>query len=499
MRSIPAPIGRAAGAVAMLLLGCAPAHRAYVAPTSQTIISSTEESQSGKPEHVIYVQNHATVPVTVFSVTLSGCENVKQRCGPEPRNLRVGPGQRTLVARVTPESELRGFGYRFNFSWRADSSSTTALRALAANGDKSARAKLAAMERADSLARTEQGVRYNELSPDDFAAIASRAVSLRADPDSLVLAPGTRTSIERIRVLLVDSQGVAFGRTRWLRWQAPSSGAVQFLPPDAVLARRPGRAVFRFALAEEAQGLLANPIADLELPVVVAYPHNPEAPHFEGLAEDAESGQPMACARVALEDSLQNVVARNRTDGTGVFFLRAPYPGTFRVRVEAAGWAPVYGPPLTAGPNETKQHKYIVRFTEQLVASPYAVDSDDFEHAYPQAVAPTPPRARPRRAAARPTTGAAPSVQRITLGGSPTMPILGIAGGAPARTMWMQFVVDSVGRVDSASIHLPRDAHRTAVANVRHVLPHVRFAPARDAGKPTCELLRMQVNFTPAR
>jgi hypothetical protein len=29
------------------------------------------------------------------------------------------------------------------------------------------------------------------------------------------------------------------------------------------------------------------------------------------------------------------------------------------------------------------------------------------------------------------------------------------------------------------------------------VLPRVRFSPAREKGTPVCEMLRMQVNFSP--
>jgi hypothetical protein len=62
--------------------------------------------------------------------------------------------------------------------------------------------------------------------------------------------------------------------------------------------------------------------------------------------------------------------------------------------------------------------------------------------------------------------------------------------------MWMQFVVDSTGQVDSKSIILPLGTDQRALTSVTQVLPRVRFSPARDEGKPVCELLRMQVNFS---
>ena len=50
------------------LFGCASAQRAYVAPTLETVVSSTEERQSDPPQHLIFVENHSTVPIIVFSV-----------------------------------------------------------------------------------------------------------------------------------------------------------------------------------------------------------------------------------------------------------------------------------------------------------------------------------------------------------------------------------------------------------------------------------------------
>jgi hypothetical protein len=75
------------------------------------------------------------------------------------------------------------------------------------------------------------------------------------------------------------------------------------------------------------------------------------------------------------------------------------------------------------------------------------------------------------------------------------MPILGIIGHAPAGMMWTQLVVDSTGHVDIGSVTLPSGTDQRNLTSLTSVLPRLRFAPARDAGKPVCELLRMQVNF----
>ena len=476
-------------ALVLGLAACSAAttQRAFVAPSSETIISDTEVRQDNPPTHLIYVQNRSTVPVRVFSVSLSSCENIKQPCGPKRANLRLRPGDRLLAIRVEPDNVYRGFSYHFGFNWQADSSGAAALSALAAGGDDASAQRLAATRRADSIRKAAGGPRYNELTRDDFAALAGRVVSMRAQPESLLLAPGEETSLERLQLLLIDDQGRVAGSTRWLEWSVPGVGVADFIPPDRIIARRPGRMLLRFRLANEARPALRSELQDLEVPIVVAYRFDPNAPTFAGRAVDADSKTPLACVRVALEDSAQNVVNTTRTDATGAFYLQAPHTGTYRVRVEMHGWMPVYGPNEVGGADETRQSEYLVQFTEQLLVTrpQFAADADDFRHAQPAAVT--------NEIGPRSTS----LVQGVTLGGSETTPILGIIGRIPPMTTWMQFVVDSAGRVDKASILLPPGTSANAKTSVASVLPRVRFSPAREEGTPVCEMLRMQVNFSP--
>lgn len=489
-------LGTSAVALATsLLLACAPAtQRAFVAPSYQSIVRTTEEREGPPPTHVIYVENHSTVPVKIFAYTLTDCENVNVECGVHRANIHLDADQRVMVVRIEPKVRTLGFRYSFGFSWQDDSSRTTALNALAAAGDSSARVRLAAMQHSDSLQRAQTGTHYNELSRTDFPLIASRVASMRADPESLLIVPGERTSIERIRLLLVEKDGVVLGQTRWVGWRI-ESGAVQFEPPTTLIARRPGRTKIRFHLADEPEKMIGSPVNEVEYSVVAAYPVDAHAPMFDGRALDGESRKPLACASVALEDSAQNVVARERTGAEGTFVLNAPRPGTYRVRVETPGWAPVYGPTELAKADEEKQHEYLVKFSEQMLTARYLREtmSGDGEHARPISVRIDPTGGDARGAK---NHAAAPIAQGVTLGGSEAMPILGIVGRAPSGTSWMQFVVDSTGRVDTGSISLPADTSSKRLASVTSVLPRVRFSPAREAGKPVCELLRMQVNFS---
>jgi len=216
---------------------------------------------------------------------------------------------------------------------------------------------------------------------------------------------------------------------------------------------------------------------------------------------DADTKAGLACASVALEDSAENIVARQRSTAEGIFSLPAPRPGTYRVRVETPGWAPAYGPSEVAKPDEDRQHQYVVKFTEQLLGySSYAANGDEIKHARPVALSTTAAgaSAAPRGKATKKSGGAASEnlATAVTLGGSESMPILGIVGPAPVGTSWMQFVVDSTGHVEPGSITIPGDTASRQLTSVTNILPRVRFSPAREGGRPVCELLRMQVNFS---
>lgn len=467
-----------------LLAGCAPAaQRTYIAPTRETIVSSTEEHEANPPSHLIYITNNSTVPVTVFSLNLTGCENIKNECGAHPSNIKVEPDRRVMVLKVEPRNTSQAWNYAFGFSWHVDSAGA-AISALAEAGDPASQVRLAAMQREDSIRKAEGGAYINELSRTDFASLKGRVAALKAIPESLLIAPGTRKNIDQIKLVLVDSQGRVLGRTRWLRWSPPGSGAFSFMPPTTLVARRPGRAVLRINLSDEAQQLLGVTLGELDYPLIAGYPADPHAPVFEGEALDADTKKPIACMRTTLEDSAQNVVAQDRTSAAGTFTLAAPRPGTYRVRMETIGWAPVYGQSELAGADVDKQHEYLVRFTEQMIMSPMARADDDVEHAEPLGVT---------------RTAGNKLVEQVSLAGSNVTPILGIAGSAPAGTIWAQFAVDSSGRVDTTTISMPTQANAKQIAAARAILPRMRFNPARENGKPVCELIRIQVNFSHRR
>lgn len=447
--------------------------RAYIAPSSDTITSDTDVLTGDPPTHVITVYNRSSVPITVWNVALNGCQNIKQTCGPRRTNIRVAAGGSAMAARVEPDNPRASFTYRFHYSWRPDSSTRGAAISALASADPSLSGIL------------------RELTPNDFRTLSARIARIRPDPESLFMTPGDRAFFNQIRIHVLDGRDSVLGFTRLVGRSVYPGAGVQFAPPDLILARRPGRASVRFQLAADAQNLLARPVPDTELPIVVAYRFEPNAPVFKGRALDGDSKTPLSCVRVAVEDSAQNVVNNTRADATGAFTLKAPRPGAYRVRVETHGWYPWHSAATPATANEEKNEEHQVRFTEQLlVTRAQMAAGPEYEPAHPAAVRFEPV---PARASSRST----PIIHGVTLTGSQTMPILDIRSPLPPQTLWTQFMVDSAGRVDTASIVLPPNTAANVRSTVRYVMPRVRFTPARDSGKPTCELVRLQVNVSP--
>jgi hypothetical protein len=107
--------------LALVIAGCASQSQlVYVAPSNDTIISTTEEGHGATPSHNIYVVNESTVPIIVFGVALRDCENIKQQCESQPANVKIDGGQRRIVMRVEPKSLERAYSYRFSYSWRPE-------------------------------------------------------------------------------------------------------------------------------------------------------------------------------------------------------------------------------------------------------------------------------------------------------------------------------------------------------------------------------------------
>jgi hypothetical protein len=225
---------------------------------------------TSSPGQVVYVTNNSSVPVTVYSVTLRECENIKGGCnGPRSLNLRLSPNTRATLARVEPASTVGSFKFRYSFGWRADSSTTAALGALASTGDSTSRLRLEAIAREDARRRAAVGVIDLDLTASEIAGFADRAGSLHALPDSVVIAVGQRMSLETIRVLLLGQQGETLGRVRAMQWRVAGSPAITVVRPDTVVGIAPGRSTLEMKLPDDLLSTKPALHAALIVPLVV--------------------------------------------------------------------------------------------------------------------------------------------------------------------------------------------------------------------------------------
>jgi hypothetical protein len=234
---------------------------AYVAPNDQTVTSYTEESQAGRPGHVLWVRNMSTVPIHVFSVSLRDCENVKGYCGVSKVNIAIKPGNRSIVKRIDAADPEKGFGYRSSFSWRPDSSDVAALKTLASVGDPTAQRQLEERAEASAARGAMPGNPNYQLDAEAVAALGDRIHALRIEPDSVVV-PAERFFLMRdVHVFAVDSAGRVLGRVRGFGWRY-QPGNVQVLG-DTIVGALPGRTKLEVRLAPPA------PPIGAELSVIV--------------------------------------------------------------------------------------------------------------------------------------------------------------------------------------------------------------------------------------
>lgn len=255
---------------AIVLAACASSSKpAFVAANNQTVFASTEQGHGPNPVHVIYVENRSTIPILVYGATLRRCENVKQRCdSPQKLNVRIAGGRRAPILRVEPRAENLGFTYSSSFSWQADSSGqVAALSVLADEGVQEARENIAAIERADAARRAEVGGHDDWLSTSSLGALGARAAAIRAEPDSIVMRVGEVVTLDRIRLIALDSAGARLGRVRYSFGFQP--GVVAFTRPDTLRAVAAGRVALELRAPIEAQVGRTAPLAPVLVSIIV--------------------------------------------------------------------------------------------------------------------------------------------------------------------------------------------------------------------------------------
>jgi hypothetical protein len=249
--------------------GCATtAPRGYIAATNETVTAEIEQLGPA-PGHVIYLENRSTVPVTVYSLTLRSCENVKQECEkPVRMNVKVRPGHRSTLQRVLPDNIHQRFRYSYSYGWRADSGITAALGVMAEGGSEHAAERLAAVRRAEAARRAEIGVHDEFLTNADIDALSDRVSSIRMEPDSLVMSVGDAVTLDQIRLILLGRDGERLGRVRHFGLYM-RMGTVTLVRPDTLRAIAPGRVEIDLTLPDAIRSERVHALGGARITIVV--------------------------------------------------------------------------------------------------------------------------------------------------------------------------------------------------------------------------------------
>jgi hypothetical protein len=218
-----------------------------------------------------------------------------------------------------------------------------------------------------------------------------------------------------------------------------------------------------------------------------------------GIVRDARSQSPLACVHVSLVDSAGNAVRHTVTDSLGQFYLDAPKPGAYRVRLSTFGWQPFEGPLDTLADVDFKQGSYSVAFTD--LPQPIQLDSLSYrlipvEKRSDRATVDSllAPRRRFAEELRRREDVSGWKSRRI----EPRSAMFrypeglrraGIGGGAIVR-----FIVDSTGRARRESWSVIKTSHEGFAQVLRSFLD-ARWTPSSNGGQPVCELVQYYVHF----
>jgi len=201
-----------------------------------------------------------------------------------------------------------------------------------------------------------------------------------------------------------------------------------------------------------------------------------QAPAESGIVRDAKTGAPLRCLHVMLVDSTDHAVAHTVTDSAGTFVIVAPATGIYRVGFEIFGWERLVGPADTLHDGELRERAYPLTFAVALHGDSLAPGGDLI--------------AALRRRENDAWHSASVQTPDVAIRYPRRMALLRASGDVVA-----QYVVDERGRVPGDSWRPLTFTNDDFLTALRAHLPTMRYAPARLAGRPVCELVRNRVAF----
>lgn len=112
---------RVSGLVGLAALsGACAVNSASSGPARQgsEVVTAWMSDQAGStPGKIIHMRNNTGDPVTITSLTLYDCENIRNACTTQPMAVRLEPGETKEVQRVEAQRREGAFSFRFRFGW----------------------------------------------------------------------------------------------------------------------------------------------------------------------------------------------------------------------------------------------------------------------------------------------------------------------------------------------------------------------------------------------
>ncbi|MES2523178.1 MAG: hypothetical protein V4617_10795 [Gemmatimonadota bacterium] len=242
----------------------------YVHRLSPTHVLETviEDAPGRKNVLLVRMENQGPVPIIVTEVTLTHCINVLLLCGPHKKEHTIAPKRRKTLLEIEPGDERTRPSFRYSYQARS-ASQTATLGALADAGDSSAARRLSQINHADSAFAAGALSGDRTLSSNELIALGS-LITLRADPDTIVLPVGGTAFPGQFRVVAVNGDGRTVGRLRApYQFSLQGGRAVTFVRPDTLRAIAPGRQTFTMRFNPALSASRATPFPDVMFTIIV--------------------------------------------------------------------------------------------------------------------------------------------------------------------------------------------------------------------------------------
>ena len=105
-------------------------------------VTGFSETALGRPGHELYLRNNTSSPITITSLTLFECENIRGRCRVREVEWVLDPGEVRRALVVEPRDQARAWNYR----WRWTFSRGTAAAPPSAAADPPAAGEVSSAE-----------------------------------------------------------------------------------------------------------------------------------------------------------------------------------------------------------------------------------------------------------------------------------------------------------------------------------------------------------------